>query len=174
VSGYDGFDAKAPVAQEPDPEVRSIEIEYQRFKYNVLPRLPLDFLRDVTRATAQALRDRDPTASENQDSPIYGAGYDIKSEVDGMIRAVRAMQGSVLTPFGEIREGVGAKDVKEVVTATASLMSMLMKAHEKLLSLDRARLLEQTTISALRKIGGEEVVEAFVKEMTEALENLEL
>ena len=60
--------------------------------------------------------------------------------------------------------------MKEVVTSTTSLMTLLMKAHDKLMTFDRMRAIEQSTVDILRQMGGEEIVENFVKMMEERLE----
>jgi len=78
------------------------------------------------------------------------------------------MQNSVMEN-GRIRTGITPKEMREVVQSTTSLMSLLMKAHEKLLSLDRVRAIEQATISVLRELGDDAMVERFVAALEQEL-----
>ena len=109
---------------------------------------------------------------DQQENTAYGANYDLKQEVQGLINAVRAMQGSVMHD-GKMRQDVTPKEMKEVVTSTTQLMNLLMKYHRELLSMDRMRILEKSTVDVLQKLSdkyGEEIVTEFVKMMEDRLE----
>lgn len=163
---YSGFDVKAPAASS---TLTAVDIELQRFLYNVLPTLHADQLRMVRGAVVTKLADVDPEGEgQAPQGQLYGPDYDIKLEVDGLIQAVRAMQGSVMVN-GKIRDGITPKEMREVVQSTTSLMTLLMRAHEKLLSLDRVRCIEQATISVLRDLGDDALVERFVSHLEQEL-----
>ena len=160
----DGFDAKTGEAIEPD----KLEQDFERFYHNVLPHLPEALGRKLL--TRIGTLDLVPHAGGDV---VYGANYDITAEVEGLIRAVRAMQNSVMHEDGKIRADVTPREMKEVVTSTTSLMNLLMKAHAQLMTFDRQRAVEQSTVDVLREMGGEEIVENFVKMMEERLERAE-
>lgn len=91
----------------------------------------------------------------------YGADFDLTQEVEAQIRAVRAMRESVITKEGKVKSGVGARDLKEVVTASNTLLQTLMKTHEKVLNYDRQRALEEATVAAVETLGDEEKTRFF-------------
>lgn len=158
-----GFDVRIP-----DATLTPQDVECQRVLYNLVPTLQPVQLRMLRGAIASRLLD---LGDEDENAPtgqLYGPAYDIKLEVDGLIQAVRAMQNSVMTN-GQIRPGITPKEMREVVQSTTSLMSLLMKAHEKLLSLDRVRAIEQATISVLRELGDDAMVERFVAALEQEL-----
>lgn len=166
----DDFDVKSGSSVEPS----RIEIELDRFMFNILPHLNEQQGRKlVTRISTLELVPHSET-----EEIAYGANYDITVEVQGLISAVRAMQNSVMTPEGKIREGITPREMKEVVTSTSSLMNLLMKSHEKLMTFERQRALEQSTVDVLRELGdsglgdrkGEEIVSLFVEMMEARLE----
>lgn len=159
-SALSDFDARSDRTNAPPPA--QVTDRYTEFFYNILPCLPVPML--------EALRERichylPPSAGSGAS---YGAEYDIKVEIEGLIAAVRAMQDTVMQN-GRIRSGITPKEMKDVVHSSASLISLLVKAHEKFLGFDRMRTLEMTTIEVLRDLGGEEVAERFVEMMEERL-----
>ncbi|RLA60687.1 MAG: hypothetical protein DRQ89_12445 [Epsilonproteobacteria bacterium] len=157
----DDFDVQAEVKEEPT----LLEADFERFYHNVLPHLTgpqaVLLLTRVNTLELVPIADRDVT---------YGAEYDMTSEVEGLIQSVRAMRNSVMTEDGRMRTDVTPREMKDVVTATSSLMNLLMKSHEKLMDFDRHRALEQATIDILRGMGGEEIVTKFVENMEARLE----
>ena len=84
--------------------------------------------------------------------PEYGADFDFTEEISSQIRAVKAMRAAVLTESGQIKQGMGAKDIKEVVTASNTLLQTLLKTHDKILSYDRQRALEKATIGVVQSL----------------------
>ena len=155
-----GFDAKA------DSEPSLIEQEFERFYHNVMPHLTQD------QATKLVIRIRNMELMPvpiGVDNIAYGADYDIKIEVENLIQAVRAMKSTVMTEGGQIKSGVTPAEMRQVVTSTTSLMTLLMKSHEQLMNFDRQRILEQCTVDTLRELGGEEIVTSFVKMMEDRL-----
>lgn len=159
-----GFDAKAETSIDPD----QLSMDFDRFYHNVLPHLfPTQARQLITRIGTLELI----PAAEAVDGQIeYGANYDITIEVEGLIQSVRAMRNTVMTPEGNVREGIAPREMKEMITATTSLMNLLMKSHEKLMTFDRHRALEQATVDVLRQLGGEEIVGQFVEMMEGRLE----
>lgn len=161
MSDLAGFDAK--VDTKPEPSI--LEQEFERFYFNMLPHLT-DSMARKTIARIAAL-ELIPNSSVNGIN--YGADFDLTAEVEGLIQSVRAMRNSVMTESGTVKEDVTPREMKEVVTSTASLMTLLMKFHEKLMSFERQRVLEQSTIAILREMGGQEIVDRFVEMMEEQL-----
>jgi hypothetical protein len=157
----DDFDIKVEERSEPS----ILEMDFERFYHNVLPHLTgpqaVTLVTRVHTLELVPIADRDVT---------YGAEYDMTSEVEGLIQSVRAMRSSVMTEDGRMRTDVTPREMKDVVTATSSLMNLLMKSHEKLMDFDRQRALEQATIDTIREMGGEEIVSQFVENMAARLE----
>jgi len=85
----------------------------------------------------------------------YGADFDLKDEVQAQIMAVRAMRDAVM-PGGRVRQGVPAREVKEVVTASSTLLNTLLKMHEKVLSFDRQRAIEEAVTDTIRTLPDEQ------------------
>jgi len=157
-----GFDVKSEkVSIEPS----ILEQDFERFYHNVMPHLTAEH------AEKLLLRLKSLELLNNKvEGVVYGADYDMKSEVENLITAARALKNSVMYPNGDIRPGITPREMKEVVTSTSSLISLLMKSHEQLMNFDRQRILEQSTVDVLREMGGEEIVSRFVKMMEERLE----
>ena len=82
----------------------------------------------------------------------YGAEFDFKAEIDSQIRAVKAMRNSVLTESGAIKAGMGARDIKEVVTASNTLLQTLLKTHDKIINYERMRAVEKATIEVVQTL----------------------
>lgn len=81
----------------------------------------------------------------------YDANFDMMGEVESQIRAVHAMRNAIM-PGGVVRAGTPAREIKEVVTASSTLLTTLMKMHEKVMSFDRSRAIEEAvsdTVSTL-------------------------
>jgi hypothetical protein len=165
----DEFDMK--VGEEVEPS--KLDQDFERFYHNVLPHLGSHQAQKLlTRIGTLELLDISDV------DVVYGANYDITTEIESLITSVRAMQNSVRTPGGQMREDVTPREMKEVITSSTSLMSLLMKSHEKLMNFDRQRRLEQSTIEVLQRLGdgdlkdktGEEIVAEFVKMMEERLD----
>lgn len=161
-----GFDIKADSTPAPDV----LSQEFERFFHNYLPYLyPAQAAQIIAKIHALEI------IPVGQDRVVYGADYDIAAEIQQLLQAVRAMQGSVMSEDGRILQGITPREMKEVVTASSSLMSLLMKSHEKLMTFDRHRALEQATVQILQdlsdEVGGEKVVSRFVELMEQRLES---
>jgi hypothetical protein len=101
----------------------------------------------------------------------YDADFDLRGEVEAQIRAVRAMRDSVILPGGAIRPGVASRELKEVVTASNTLLQTLMKTHEKVLNYDRQRSLEAATVAAVQSLSPSQR-ETFFETREAELENI--
>jgi hypothetical protein len=101
----------------------------------------------------------------------YGAEFDINEEVQMQIMAVRAMRDSIM-PGGRMRVGVPAREMKEVVTASSTLLNTLLRTHEKILNYDRQRAIEEATIEAISTLPDENK-ELFFKALGENLSAIE-
>ena len=89
------------------------------------------------------------------DKVEYNASFDIKEEIQAQIVAVRALRNSVM-PGGVVRPGLPAREIKEAVSASSTLLSSLMKHHEKVLSMDRQRAIELAVTDAVRSLPDEQ------------------
>lgn len=161
-----GFDIKA--GQVPDPDL--LRVEFERFYHNVLPHLR----EGEARLLIQRINNLGLAPVQTRDPVEYGANYDIKVEVQNLIEAVRAMRDTVIDHDGKAKQGITPREIKETVTATTSLMTLLMKSHDKLMSFDRMRALEQATVETLQELAdtrGEEIVSRFVERMAARLES---
>lgn len=156
-----GFDAKTT-----GPEPDALQLDFERFMHNTLPYL----FPAQAKALIKKLHDAEIIPPADSADIEYGANYDITIEVEGLIQSVRAMRNTVMDEQGRVREGITPREMKEMITATTALMNLLMKSHEKLMTFDRQRALEQSTVDVLRELGGEEIVSTFVELMEERLE----
>lgn len=164
MSDLSDFDVKAEQNVEPD----KLALEFERFYHNTLPHLfPTQAQQLLTRINTLELV---PSVGNSNEETEYGANYDITIEVQGLIQSVRAMRNTVMDEQGRVKEGITPREMKEMITATTALMNLLMKSHEKLMTFDRHRSLEQATVDTLRELGGEEIVSRFVELMEQRLE----
>ena len=161
------FDVRSDM--EEAPRLTRISVALHEFLDDTLPQLTQsmrDTLVDRMREHGMA------SSSEGVTEFEYDENYSLKDEMATMIVAVKAMRGEIFDG-NRLRNGVGLKDVKEFVTASNSIMSTLMKSHEKLMSMERHRSIEQATVEVLKEIGGSEVVDRFVTLMESKLETRE-
>jgi hypothetical protein len=85
----------------------------------------------------------------------YGADFDLGYEVQMQIMAVRAMRNAIM-PGGVVRVGTPAREIKEVVTASSTLLNTLMKTHERIMSLDRQRAIEEAVTTSIQTLPDEQ------------------
>ena len=97
----------------------------------------------------------------------YGPEFDMGKEVEMQILAVRAMRNSIM-PGGIVRPGTPAREVKEVVTASSTLLTTLLKTHEKIMSYDRQRAIEEATVEVIKTLPDEQR-DQFFKLLEESL-----
>lgn len=101
----------------------------------------------------------------------YGASFDIKEEVQMQIMAVRAMRNAVM-PNGRVRPGLASREVKEVVTASSTLLNTLMKTHDKIMSLERQRAIEEAVTTSIQTLP-EEQKKQFLATLAENLSTIQ-
>lgn len=77
------------------------------------------------------------------DTVTYGADFDFTAEITAQIQAVRAMRRSVMSDSGHVLEQVSARELKEVVSASSTLLQTLLKTHEKVMNFSRLRAVEK-------------------------------
>ncbi len=113
-------------------------------------------LRSAHITQEQATTLRDLAMTRLPDDFTYGADFDFASEVTAQIRAVRAMRRSVMSDSGKVLENVSARELKEVVSASSTLLQTLLKTHEKVLSFDRQRAVERSVVEVVKRLGKDE------------------
>lgn len=101
----------------------------------------------------------------------YGADFDLAAEVSMQIMAVRAMRESVL-PGGRVRPGVPAREIKEVITASSTLLNTLLKTHEKIMSYERMRAIEEAVNETIDTLP-EEAQKTFMTLLEASLSEIE-
>ena len=106
------------------------------------------------------------------DDVEYGADFDLGQEVEAQIGLVRAMRRSVITESGQVLPGVASRELKEVVSASTTLLSTLSKSHEKIMSFDRMRAIEHAAADAVRTLPHEQQ-QLFFQTLEEKLEAIE-
>ena len=147
-----GFDSKPGDVT----DLALISHQLHEFLSGVLPRLTESMVEALLDAMhAQGIGTTDVPQLE------YDESYSLKDEMTMMLVAVRAMRNEILDG-DRLRKNVGVKDLKEFLTSSSSITSTLMKNHEKLMSMERHRAIEQATIETLKEIGGDEAVDRFL------------
>lgn len=120
---------------------------------------------DIAMRLMEALMERFPAAERE----AYGAGFNMMTEVTDQIVALRALRTRVLTDTGLVRAGVTARELKEVVAASNSMLQTLMKTHERIVNYDRMRAIEEATIEAIKELP-DEVKQQFFAKLEQLLE----
>jgi hypothetical protein len=106
------------------------------------------------------------------DEVEYGPDFDIGDEVRMQIVAVRAMRRSVMTDGGVVRVGVPARELKEVVTASNTLLQTLMKTHDKIMSYDRQRAIEEAVVETMHSLPDDKRIQ-FMEQLETNLSQIE-
>ena len=104
-----------------------------------------------------------------EDPQVYGADFDMADEVNQQILAVRAMRESIMEE-GRIKDGIATREVKEVIAASNTMLSALMKFHKEIINLHRMRAIEKATIKVLKDMGHEE---KFLEQLETELEAID-
>jgi len=132
--------------------------EVRRFCDEILPEIDEDLADKVI----EKLNFLGYFRSDSEDL-VYDENFDLKVEIAAQISAVRAMRKTVLLSTGRVKEGVSPRELKEVVTSSSQLIATLMKYHEKLMTMDRYRAVEATTLEILQDLSeGEDLTEKFL------------
>lgn len=106
------------------------------------------------------------------DAVPYGAEFNFKSEIESQLAAVKALRAKVMGPNGQLLEGVSTREAKEVIAASSTLITTLMRHHEKILNFERLRVLEEAVKAAVQTLP-ESAREAFFTEMEKRLADSE-
>lgn len=108
--------------------------------------------RDQRDRLREALSKFDPVEGVTMSAVEYGAGFDLAGEVEAQIAAVRAVRATVIGSDGRILPGISSREAKEVISSGSTLLTTLMRFHEKVQNLDRLRKLESSVLDALREV----------------------
>lgn len=101
----------------------------------------------------------------------YDANFSLADEVQAQIQAVRAIRDRIMTPDGQLSQDITTREAKEVVSSGSTLLTSLMKFHEKVVNMERMRLLETSVIEALEE-ADQELKALVLAKMEEKLANL--
>ena len=104
----------------------------------------------------------------SKDVVDFNSGFDLSEEIGRQIAMVRALRDMVLDPTWRIREEYSARDAKEVISSASTLLTTLMRFHEKIVQIDRQKAIEVATIEAIKTLP-EEVQERFFGKLEELL-----
>ena len=108
-------------------------------------------------------------SDEEEEHVVYGAGFDLASEVEQQILAVRAARDHVMTRDGRLKSGFSSRDAKDLVTAGSTLLQSLMKHHAEIMNIERMRALEQAVIETLKK-ADPEIAKSVISKLEERLQ----
>ncbi len=166
-SSLAGFDV-APSRNEGTTSAEELSFDKQllNFLENVLPVMNPDQLTELAEELMSLGVIKE---SDDGEGVEYDAKFDLTEEIGMQLKMVHALRRKVMVN-GTIRSGVSAREVKEVVSTTSTMLNTLMKNHEKMMSMDRQRAVESSTISVLRELGNDGLVDKFFEKMGEALE----
>jgi hypothetical protein len=79
----------------------------------------------------------------------YDANFSMADELRAQIMAVRAVRDRIMTVEGNLVADISTREAKEVISSGSTLVGTLMKYHEKVVNMERLRVLEQSVIEAL-------------------------
>ena len=116
------------------------------------------------------------TGAVIEDQQDYDANFDLSKEINEQLRAIRAMRQQVFNSNHTIKDGISAREVKEVVTSSSTMINTLMKHHQTVQSMERHRAVEAATIDALKELEkdrGAEVLNRFFEIFEKKLDVLE-
>ena len=102
---------------------------------------------------------------------VYGPEFDIADEISQQITAVRALRESVL-PGGVVRAGLPAREIKDAISASSTLITNLMKHHDKILGFERSRAVELAVSETIKTLSDEDRA-TFMKKLEENLSAIE-
>lgn len=98
----------------------------------------------------------------------YGADFDFTVEIGAQIAAVKAMRSKVMSANGTLKDAVSTREAKEVLSASTTLLTTLMKHHDKIVNFDRQRALEEAVKAAVQTLP-ENARDAFFAELERRL-----
>lgn len=95
------------------------------------------------------------TIELGEDGDDFDHDFDLKEEINAQLRMLRTMRSRAE------RENISTRELKETLTASSSLITMLIKEQEKVVNIDRLRTVERAVVEAI-KDQPHEVQEAFL------------
>lgn len=102
---------------------------------------------------------------------VYGADFSMAGELEAQISAVRAMRNRIMRMDGTLSKEISTREAKEVVGSMTSMMNTLMKHHEKVVNMERLRILESSVVDVLMEVDPE-IKEMVLVKMEEKLANI--
>lgn len=102
----------------------------------------------------QIARLRSILFGRGDDQVEYNASFNLREEVQAQIMAVRALRNSVM-PGGRVSPGMHAREIKEMISASSTLLNTLLKTHGQILSLERSRCIEEAVTEAIKTLPDE-------------------
>lgn len=102
----------------------------------------------------------------------YDADFSFTDELSEQIKAIRAMRKSVITAHGQVREGASVREVKEVVSASSTMLQTLLKTHDQVQSFERQRAIEKAVIDTVKSLP-QEYREKFFAELEIEMEKIQ-
>jgi hypothetical protein len=102
---------------------------------------------------------------------VYDANFSMAEEIQSQIMAVRAVRNKIMNADGSLSRDITTREAKEVVSSGSTLLTTLMKFHEKVQNMERLRLLETAVVEVLEGVD-EDVRDQVLHRMEEKLANL--
>lgn len=90
--------------------------------------------------------------SRSETEVVYDANFSLADELQSQIMAVRAIRQRIMSSQGVISDDITTREAKEVISSGSTLLGSLMKYHEKVVNMERLRLLESAVIEALGEV----------------------
>lgn len=98
----------------------------------------------------------------------YGADFDVSQEIGEQLAIAKAMRARLLDEEGRLNERFSAREAKEVMSACSTLIGVLMKSQQELLSFRRVLMVENATKRALDTLP-REAQDAYLHELERQL-----
>lgn len=108
---------------------------------------------------------------EAREGVTYGADFSMAEELQAQIAAVRAVRDRIMMRDGSLSTDISTREAKEVISSGSTLLGTLMKYHEKVMNMERLRLLEASVVEALGEVE-EELRDQVLGIMDQKLSNL--
>lgn len=119
-------------------------------------------------ALLRALAAFDHNSQMEEDDVDYDESFDLSKEISEVLRSVRLLRKSILSPSGKsLKSGVTVGEAKDVISMSNSMINTLVKTHEKVVNMERYRAVEQATVDILRELDSDR---EFMRELNEHIE----
>lgn len=82
---------------------------------------------------------------------VYDANFSLAEELQSQIAAVRAVREKIMHK-GKLVSDITTREAKEVISSGSTLLGTLMKYHEKVVNMERLRILEMSVVEALLEV----------------------